>query len=51
MIRKLFKNAKIYTPIDGGSPPSGKDQGILNHFPRGEMLVENGIIKAIGDAG
>ncbi len=49
MIIKLFKNAKIYTPEDNGRPAAGKNQGALNFFPNGAMLVENGIIKDIGN--
>lgn len=49
MITKLFKNANIYTPIDKGEPAAGREQSELNHFPNGAMLVENGIIKTIGD--
>jgi len=49
MSRKLFRNANIYTPVDNGRPAAGKDQGLLNHFPHGAILVENGVIKVIGD--
>jgi len=48
MIQKLFKNANIYTPADHGKASAGKAQGVLNHYPDGAMLVENGVIKAIG---
>ncbi len=47
-MRKLFKNANIYTPKDDGKPAAGKNQGLLNHFPNGAILVENGIIREIG---
>ena len=49
MTIKLLKNAKIFTPVDHGRPLAGKAQGVLNHFPNGAMLIENGIIAAIGD--
>ncbi len=49
MVRKIFRNANIYTPIDNGKPLTGKFQGTLRHFPCGAMVVENGIIKAIGN--
>ena len=48
-IRKLFTNARIYTPFDEGSPRSGKDQGVLHVFENGALLVENGIILSVGD--
>lgn len=49
MTVKLFKNAKIYTPVDRGTPAAGKDQGALDHFENGAMIVENGIINWIGN--
>ncbi|KJR99695.1 MAG: imidazolonepropionase [Desulfobulbaceae bacterium BRH_c16a] len=49
MTRQLFRNARIYTPLDTGRPRAGKAQGELAHFPQGAMLVENGLIAAIGN--
>lgn len=49
MLIKLFKNARIYTPIDKGEPAVGEEQGLLAYFPNGAMVVEDGIIKAIGN--
>lgn len=49
MTMRLFKNANIYTPKDHGKPAAGKAQGELNHFSSGAMLVENGVIKAVGN--
>lgn len=49
MTIKLFKNANIYTPVDRGSAASGKDQGTLNHFENGAILVKDGIITDIGN--
>ena len=49
MIRKLFKNAVIYTSKDNGRPAGGKAQAHLRHFHDGAILVENGIIKAVGN--
>ena len=48
MGRKLFVNAQIYTPIDEGTPLAGKSQGALLHYPDGELLVEGGVIAALG---
>ncbi|SLM29816.1 Imidazolonepropionase [Desulfamplus magnetovallimortis] len=49
MIRKLFKNANIYTPVDYGRPAAGEAQTVLNHFPHGAIIVEDGLIKAVGN--
>jgi len=49
MSRQLFGNARIYTPEDKGRPRAGKAQGELAHFPQGTMLVEDGLIVAVGN--
>ena len=49
MSRQLFRNARIYTPVDQGRPRAGQSQGELAHWPRGALLVENGLIVAVGD--
>lgn len=49
MTRQLFRNARIYTPVDEGRPRTGQAQGELAHWPRGAMLVENGLIVDLGD--
>jgi len=46
--RKLFLNARIFTPKDEGKPLRGKGQGALLSFERGALLVEGGIIKEAG---
>ncbi len=46
---QLFKNANIYTPIDKGSPAAGKEQANLAHFASGAIVVEDGVITAIGN--
>ena len=45
----LFHNARIYTPVDPGTPVSGADQDSLLHFENGALLVEDSKIKDIGD--
>ncbi len=45
----LFRNANIFTPTDLGQPAAGHQQGNLNFFPKGALLVNNGTIAAIGD--
>ncbi len=49
MSRQLFRNARIYTPGDEGRPRAGKAQNELVHYPQGAMLVDNGLIAAVGD--
>jgi len=49
MIRKLLKNARIFTPCDSGAPLTGKDQGEVRCFEKGALLCRDGIIEAIGE--
>jgi imidazolonepropionase len=48
-VRKLFTNARIYSPYDEGKPLRGESQGSLRVFEAGALLVENGIILSVGD--
>ncbi|HOO62323.1 MAG TPA: imidazolonepropionase [Synergistaceae bacterium] len=48
-IRKLFVNARIYTPFDEGEPLAGEKRGALRIFESGALLAENGIILSVGD--
>lgn len=47
MNTRFFKNASIYTAI-GNKPLSGPDQSRITAYENGAMLVDDGIIKAIG---
>ncbi len=49
MSLQLYRNARIYTPVDHGKPSSGHAQGKLEHFPRGAITVRQGMIEAIGN--
>lgn len=49
MIRKLFRNGRIFTPTDAGAPFAGKHQGEVIHIPKGAILTRGGVIEAIGD--
>lgn len=49
MIRKLFRNARITTPSDPGSPLSGKRQGEVHVFENGALLCKDGFIEGIGN--
>ena len=48
MARQLFRNTTIFTPVDTGRPHSGRAQGELAHFVEGALLVEDGLITAVG---
>lgn len=48
MSTALFRNARIHTPLDGGTPCSGEAQGSIAVYTPGAILVEDGIIKAAG---
>ncbi|GBC59858.1 imidazolonepropionase [Desulfonema ishimotonii] len=47
-MRKLFRNANIFTPADPGRPLAGRAQGAIQVFERGAMRVRNGRIEKIG---
>jgi imidazolonepropionase len=49
MIRKLFRNAKIFTASDPGIPLTGKRLGEIPHFEQGAILCQDGVIKAMGE--
>jgi imidazolonepropionase len=49
MTTKLFRNARIYTPVDKGAPRGGPDQDQVTIYENGAMLVKDGIIVRIGD--
>jgi len=45
---KVFRNAKIYTPVDRGKPHAGQNQGLLVTYDVGALLVQDGLIAKIG---
>ena len=47
MIVKFFRNARIYTP-EGKPPSRGREQGALRVHERGAMLVQDGVLEAVG---
>ena len=49
MTVKLYRNARIFTPLDSGCPLRGKEQGKIKEYVRGAILSVNGLIEAIGD--
>ena len=48
MALKLLRHARIYTPLMGGGPPAGDEQGKLTVYEDGCFLVEDGRILAVG---
>jgi imidazolonepropionase len=50
MTQQLFYNTTIFSPVDRGRPLAGSAQGELAHFKSGALLVEDGLIVAVGDA-
>jgi imidazolonepropionase len=49
MSKHLFRNARIYTPIDYGRPLAGKEQGKLTEYLNGALLAKEGMIAAVGE--
>nr|WP_041459745.1 imidazolonepropionase [Acetomicrobium mobile] len=51
MTLKLFRNARIYTPIDDGKPLAGNEMGYVAVTEEGALIVEEGYIASIGQEG
>ena len=49
MTAKIYKNARIFTPVDSGKPCPGEAQGHIAQYPNGALLVRNGLIEAVGE--
>lgn len=49
MTKKIFRNARIFTPVDKGKPLTNKLQGELAFYERGVLILERGLVMAIGD--
>ena len=49
MTVKLYRNARIFTPLDSGHPLKGKKQGKIREYSKGAILAVNGLIEKIGD--
>lgn len=47
MTVKIFRNARIYTPV-GDAPSRGLDQGMIHILERGALISSDGIISAVG---
>lgn len=51
MVTKLFRNARIFTPIVKASPLQERSKDRLQSTKRGAMLVKDGHIAKIGNEG
>lgn len=49
MSRKIYRNARIFTPVDCGSPCTGEKQGHIAQYLPGAMVVNKGCIELIGE--
>lgn len=49
MLRKLFRNGRIFTPVDRGAPLCGESQGNVTYIPKGAIYARDGVIEAIGE--
>lgn len=47
-MRKLVRNARIFTPADAGKPLAGSLQGQVDCFDPGAMVISDGRIERIG---
>ena len=45
----LFRNARIVTPVDNGSPSAGPAQGAVSRWENGALLCREGRIVTVGD--
>lgn len=50
MTTKLFRNARIFTPLDPGAPLGGATQGRVQVYENGALLVQNGRVEKLGPA-
>ena len=48
MTLKLFRNARIYTPLDKGRPLKGSEMNQIYSEEKGAILVRDGYIESIG---
>ena len=47
-MKKIFKNMRLFTPVDGGKPLAGKEQSNVKEIKEAAMVVENGLIAKVG---
>jgi imidazolonepropionase len=49
MSLKIYRNARIYSPIDIGVPLSGEKQAHVVQYLKGALVVRDGVIEDIGE--
>ena len=49
MTTTLYRNARIFTPVDNGKPAAGKDQAKITSWENGALLVKDDRIAAVGN--
>ena len=49
MTGQLFRNARIFTPVDPGRPLAGREQGSVARFEPGALLCRDGRIEWVGE--
>lgn len=49
MSKKIYRNARIYSPVDLGRPSSGEEQGHVVQYHHGALIVQNGLVESIGE--
>lgn len=47
-VRKLYRNMRIFTPVDEGKPLAGAAQRRVLEIKKGAMVVKDGLIEKIG---
>lgn len=47
--KKLYRNMRLFTPVDCGHPLAGKEQANVKEIKKAAMLVSGGIIEKIGE--
>ncbi len=49
MTVKLYRNARIFTPLDPGCPLEGQRAGKIKEYGRGAILAVNGLEQRPGE--
>ncbi len=49
MVKKLYRNMRLFTPTDSGRPLAGVEQGKVLEIKKAAMLVDGGVIEKIGE--
>lgn len=47
-MRKLYRNMRLFTPVDGGKPLAGAEQKNVKEIKNAAMLVKDGVIEKVG---